>query len=156
MADPHPDVVRREFTRQAATFTTTGWAAAGLDWITEQAAPEPHHQVLEVAAGAAHLGRALARYAAHVTALDLTPAVLEQGKALADADGQRNLTFEVGDAARLPYLDGSFDLVVSRLAVHHFPDPAVPVAEMLRVCRPGGALHLTHEWAALTAQRVDS
>ena len=43
-------------------------------------------QVLEVAAGAAHLGRTLARHTAHVTAIDLAPAVLLQGKAQADAD----------------------------------------------------------------------
>lgn len=132
MPDSHNDVVRREFTRQSPTFTATGWAAAGLDWITEQVAPEPGHQILEVDAGAAHLGRALARHAAHVTAIDLTPAVLRQGKALADADGQQNVVFEIGDAARLPYLDASFDIVVSRLAVHHYPQPQVPVSEMVR------------------------
>jgi len=78
MADRHHEVVRREFTRQSPTFTATGWAAAELDWITDQAGPEPNHQVLEVAAGAAHLGRTLARHTAHVTAIDLAPAVMKK------------------------------------------------------------------------------
>ncbi|HEY5988975.1 MAG TPA: class I SAM-dependent methyltransferase [Streptosporangiaceae bacterium] len=140
MVDRHDDVVRREFTRQAPTFTAAGWAASGLDWITDQIGLESHHQVLEVAAGAAHLGRALARHAAHVTAIDLTPAVLQRGKAQADADGQQNVVFEIGNAADLPYLDASFDVVVSRLAVHHFRQPEVPVSEMVRVCRPTGRI----------------
>ena len=135
-------MVRREFTRQAPTFTADGWAAAGLDWIIERVRPGADEHVLEVAAGAAHLGRALAPHVAHVPAMDMTPAVLEQGKARADADGLRHLLFEVGDAAHLPYLDASFDVVVCRLAVHHFPRPQVEVAEMLRVCRPSGRVVL--------------
>jgi SAM-dependent methyltransferase len=140
VVDGHDDVVRREFTRQAPSFTAVGWASAGLDWIVDQIGPETNHQVLEVAAGAAHLGRALARHGAHVTAIDLTPAVLQQGKAQADADGQHNVVFEIGNAAHLPYLDASFDIVVSRLAVHHFPQPEVPISEMIRVCRPTGRI----------------
>jgi SAM-dependent methyltransferase len=143
VVDAHNDLVRREFTRQSPTFTATGWAAAGIGWITDLIAPEPHHQILEVAAGAAHLGRALARQAAHVTVMDLTPAVLRHGKAQADADGQRNVVFETGDAAHLPYLDGSFDIVVSRLALHHFQRPEGPVSEMIRVCRPAGRIVVT-------------
>lgn len=95
-----------------------------------------------MAAGAAHLGLALAGRAAHVTALDLTAAVLEQGKLAAEAAGRRNLVFQVGDAANLPYLDESFDVVVSRLSVHHFVDPQTPVSEMVRVCRKAGRLVL--------------
>ena len=44
------------------------------------------------------------------------------------------------DAAALPFMDGSFDVVVSRFAVHHFEDPAVQIGEMRRVLRPGGRL----------------
>jgi len=142
VAGTHDDSVRREFERQAATFTAAGWASSGLDWIVDQVRPASDEQVLDVAAGAGHLGRALAPHVAHVTALDLTPAVLKRGKTDADAAGQRNVLFEVGDAADLPYLDESFDVVVSRLAVHHFRDPRVQVAEMVRVCRPAGRIVL--------------
>lgn len=142
LVSEHNDTVRRAFTRQAASFTRTGWAASGVNWIVDQVQPRLDDQVLEVAAGAGHLGRALAARVGHVTAVDLTPAVLEQGKRLADAEGRRNIVFQVGDAARLPFLDGTFDMVVSRLSVHHFADPAGPVGEMVRVCRAGGRLAL--------------
>jgi SAM-dependent methyltransferase len=140
MSEEHHELVRREFTRQAPTFTATGWAAANLDWIIAQIGPAGGEQVLEVAAGAAHLGRALTARTAHVAAIDLTTAVLRQGKAQADEQAQGNMLFQVGDAAYLPYLDASFDLVACRLAIHHFPQPGGPVAEMARVCRPGGGI----------------
>ena len=38
----------------------------------------------------------------------------------------------------LPFADGAFSIVTSRLAFHHFPDPVAVLAEMRRVCAPGG------------------
>jgi SAM-dependent methyltransferase len=48
------------------------------------------------------------------------------------------VVFEEGEAEHLPYPDEAFDLVTSRIAMHHFPDPLGPAREMARVCRPGG------------------
>ena len=47
------------------------------------------------------------------------------------------MTFVFGEAAELPFLDSSFDIVISRLAFHHFPDAQRPFAEMVRVLKPG-------------------
>jgi SAM-dependent methyltransferase len=46
--------------------------------------------------------------------------------------------FQEGDANALPFLDDSFDVVVCRSSLHHFPDPRRAVAEMARVCRSDG------------------
>ncbi|WP_034089943.1 class I SAM-dependent methyltransferase [Streptacidiphilus albus] len=142
MTGTHNDLIRAQFGVRAATFTDAGFAARGSDWILERLAPAADEQVLDVAAGAAHLGRALASRVNHVSALDPTPAMLEQGQRLAAAGGLRNLTFTVGDAAGLPYLDGQFDLVVCRLALHRVADPATMVREMVRVTRQGGRIGL--------------
>jgi SAM-dependent methyltransferase len=48
----------------------------------------------------------------------------------------------IGDALRLPFRDGVFDLVISQEAVEHVPDPFLAVREMARVLRPGGRLYL--------------
>jgi ubiquinone/menaquinone biosynthesis C-methylase UbiE len=96
--------------------------------------------VLEVAAGTGIFARALASRASVVVAVDLTPEMLREGKRAAGAAGVRNVLFQEGDGTALPYLDASFDAVVSRLAVHHFEDATVPLREMARVCRPGGSL----------------
>ena len=42
-----------------------------------------------------------------------------------------------GAAEQLPYDDNTFDLVVSRLALHHFTAPQAQLGEMVRVCKPG-------------------
>jgi ubiquinone/menaquinone biosynthesis C-methylase UbiE len=44
----------------------------------------------------------------------------------------------VGDVTRLPFEDGSFDLIVSSLSLHHWDDPAAARPELARVLRPGG------------------
>jgi SAM-dependent methyltransferase len=66
--------------------------------------------------------------------------MLEAGKASADRDGLTNVVFLRGDAAALPFPDASFDVIVCRYAVHHFEDPAGPLAEMARCLRPGGRI----------------
>lgn len=48
------------------------------------------------------------------------------------------ITVQLGDAARLPYADGSLDLVVSRATIHHLPDQVAALREMHRVLKPGG------------------
>jgi ubiquinone/menaquinone biosynthesis C-methylase UbiE len=75
-----------------------------------------------------------------VVAVDATTAMLDRGWIEAKRRSLRNVVFMQADAAALPFVDGSFDVVVSRFAVHHFEDPAVQVAEMRRVLRPGGRL----------------
>lgn len=134
----HDDAVREQFRIQAATFTDTGFAVRGLDWILPELAPASRDQVLDVCAGAVHLGRALAPHVAHVSALDLTPEMLAQGVRLAEAAGLRNLTVQVGDATALPWLPAQFDLTVCRLALHQVADPDAVVREMVRVTRAGG------------------
>ncbi|MPZ85454.1 MAG: methyltransferase domain-containing protein [Actinophytocola sp.] len=150
MADraAHDDAVREQFRIQARTFTDPGFAAAGLDWIVAELSPSGADVVLDVAAGAAHLGRALAPHVTHVSALDLTPEMLEQGSGLADSAGLRNITFLLGDAVRLPWLDGQFDLTVCRLTLHQVADPAAVVREMVRVTRPTGRVAIIDMTAA--------
>jgi SAM-dependent methyltransferase len=136
----HDDAVREQFRLQAPTFTDRGFAARALDWIVDELTPSADEQVLDVAAGAAHLGRALAPHVAHVSALDLTPEMLAQGQRLADADGLRNVTFLLGNATALPWIDRQFDLVACRIALHQVADPAAVVREMVRVTRAGGRI----------------
>ena len=142
-AAPNSDEVRRSFANQAAAFEDPARHFSNPDlaaWMRDNTPTAATDVVLEVAAGTALFGRALAPSVAAVVAVDLTVEMLEAGKAGAEAAGIRNVVFELGDATAMPYLGASFDLVVSRLAVHHFSDPAVPLSEMLRVCRPDGTI----------------
>ncbi|WP_019634679.1 class I SAM-dependent methyltransferase [Actinomadura atramentaria] len=145
MPTSHDEKIVTEFTKQAVTFADPKLNIAfvrHLDRLLAFADPELDLEdvVLEVAAGTGIVARALAPRVRHVTALDLTPAMLAQGKADADRDGRTNVTFTRGDATALPYLDRSFTLVVTRFSTHQVADPAAMIAEMARVGRPGAAL----------------
>jgi SAM-dependent methyltransferase len=145
LATTHDDTVVREFSKQAATFgdprlnvAFTRHLAHLVDFM--EPTLDLDDVALEVAAGTGLVGRAIARRVRHVTALDLTPAMLQEGKREADRDGVTNVTFTHGNAADLPHLDRSFTLVIARFALHQVADPEAVVREMARVSRPGGAL----------------
>ncbi|WP_235834457.1 class I SAM-dependent methyltransferase [Actinomadura logoneensis] len=143
--ESHGDRIVREFTRQAEGFADprrNSALTAQLGRLVRFLEPEldPEDVMLEVAAGTALVSRAVAGRVRHATALDLTPAMLAEGKRAADASGVTNLTFTRGDATDLPYLDRSFTLVVTRFSLHQVEAPDAVVREMVRVARPGAAI----------------
>ncbi|MEV5568672.1 methyltransferase domain-containing protein [Spirillospora sp. NPDC052269] len=143
--EKHGDMIVREFTRQAEGFADprrNSAFTAQLGRLVQFVEPELDLEdvVLEVAAGTALVSRAVAARVRHVTALDLTPAMLAEGKRAADASGVTNMTFTRGDANDLPYLDRSFTLVLTRFSMHQVDDPETVVREMVRVARPGAAI----------------
>jgi SAM-dependent methyltransferase len=110
---------------------------------SDAAATAPHGgQVLEVGCEPGHLSMRLARrHCLDVTGLDLDPAMIERASANDEhttVDGSPRLTFQVSDVASLPYLDDSFDVVVSTLSMHHWADPTAGLRQIARVLRPGG------------------
>lgn len=145
MALTHDEKVVREFSRQAEGFGDPRLNTAltrHLGRLVDFMEPELDLEdvVLEVCAGTALVSRSIARRVRHVTALDLTPAMLAQGKREADRDGLTNITFMRGDATGLPHADRSFTLVVTRFSLHQVADPVPVVREMTRVSRPGAAI----------------
>jgi SAM-dependent methyltransferase len=100
---------------------------------------ESGQRVLDVAAGTGTSALASARVGAEVTATDLTPELLEIGRATADAEGLQ-LTWRTADVEALPYDDSSFDVVLSCIGVMFAPHHQQAADELLRVCRPGGTI----------------
>jgi ubiquinone/menaquinone biosynthesis C-methylase UbiE len=97
-------------------------------------------RLLEVGCGPGHLSIRLANQGLEVTGLDLDPAMIERARANAYRAGvadERRPSFVIGDVASLPFPDGSFDLVVSTLSMHHWADPTAGLAEIGRVLRSG-------------------
>ena len=70
----------------------------------------------------------------------MTTAMLAVGKGAAEKQGLLNMDFVQGDAEKLPFSDNSFDIVISRLAFHHFPNPKRCFSEMARVLKTGGKM----------------
>lgn len=76
----------------------------------------------------------------HVTGVDLSDEMLDRADAYARHCGlDQRVAFRKGDAARIPFPDGSLDLVVSTLSLHHWAAPVPVLDEVTRVLRPGGA-----------------
>ena len=99
--------------------------------------------VLDLGCGIGRLTRVLAGRASHVTAVDVSPRMLERAQELNPR--LNNVTWLLGDGETLEGLpDGTVDAVVSHVVLQHIPSAKVQlgyVAEMARVLRPGG-------WAA--------
>jgi SAM-dependent methyltransferase len=106
--------------------------------VREAAGIGPPDTILDVACGPGLVACPLAEVARHVTGIDLTPAMIEQARARQRSKGLTNLTWLVGDAVPLPLPDAAFTVVVTRYSFHHFLDPKAVLAEMARVCSPGG------------------
>lgn len=94
-------------------------------------------RILDLACGAGHFGFTLAPHASQLTFCDPSPAMLDAVRALADKSDLDVRTAQ-GTAESLPFADGEFDLVVSRLAPHHFVDLSKAVRSIARVLAPGG------------------
>ncbi len=136
----HNKIIRKEFSKQAAHFDGRGLTLSSheiLDWIVAGLPLDKDAKVLDVAAGTGHLSRTMALHVREVVAIDITPEMLDVARAETAKAGLTNITIEEGDAAQLPYADNEFDLVASRLAIHHFDEPIVQLREMVRVCKPG-------------------
>src|SRR5437868_11148930 len=139
-ASEHDAVVRSSFEKQTALFAGDDAlfarrSSSALAWLEPL---DPDMIVLDVACGAAHTAEQIAPRVRQVVGLDLTRALLELGAERLREAGITNVLLQEGSAAELPFLDASFDLVACRAALHHVPDPGGVVAEMARVCRPGG------------------
>lgn len=99
----------------------------------------PYPNVLEVGCGTGFftLNLMLAGVIdrAHVT--DISPGMVRVAERNA-ASLELAVEGRVADAERLPYDDGTFDLVVGHAVLHHIPDVTLALREVLRVLRPGG------------------
>jgi SAM-dependent methyltransferase len=105
----------------------------------------PGGRVLEVGSGPGRLAVRLAELATdvRVTGIDITPEMVERANALAArTDVADRVEFRIGDVASLPFADASFDVVVSTFSLHHWQHPAMGLAEIYRVLRPGGVARI--------------
>lgn len=98
-------------------------------------------RVLDVGAGTGNAAIPAARTGATVVASDLTPELLEHGKAAADGLGV-SLGWQEADAQEMPFADNEFDTVMSCIGVMFAPRHQAAADELVRVCKPGGTIGL--------------
>ena len=104
---------------------------------------QPGMKVLDVAAGNGNFALAAAALGADVTACDLTPHMVELGRARTEAAG-RKIEWREGDAEELPFPDQGFDLVASVFGAMFAPRPDRVASELFRVCREDGLVAMAN------------
>ena len=135
--------------RQQAAWSSGNYAVVGttLQIVGEQLCEtldlRPGSKVLDVAAGNGMVTLAAARRWCDVTSTDYVPALLEQGRARAAAEGLP-VDFMEADAESLPFDNASFDVIVSTFGVMFTPNQPQAASELLRVCKSGGRIGLAN------------
>ena len=145
----HDEAVRSRFSETAAAVARLS------DERAERLAARVRHllttlgteRALDAGTGTGALAFALAPLVREVVAVDMVPALLDEGRARAGA--APNVTFVEGDITQLPFPDSSFDLTGSLMVLHHTERPEVAMAEMTRVTRLGGTLLVVDQVAPL-------
>ena len=116
--------------------------------LLDQARLESEMEVLDLGSGTGTLAIwAKARCpGVRIRGLDGDPAIVSQARRKAARAGA-DVTFDEGLSYDLPYEDESFDRVLSSLFFHHLVlhDKEATIAEIARVLRPGGELHVA-DW----------
>jgi len=134
--------VRSMFGPAAANYATSRVHAnyEELARLVQLAGPKPTDRVLDVATGTGNTAFAFAPFVAEVVAYDLTPGMLEQVRTGAAERGLTNVQPLLGDACAIPETMSGFDIVVARLAPHHFPSIDGFLAGCDHALRTGGKL----------------
>lgn len=145
---PAPDLAALK-TRQQGAWASGDYAVVGTtlqivgETLCEAMDLRSGQAVLDVAAGNGNATLAAARRWCDVTSTDYVPALLDRGRARAEAE-HLDVIFSTADAENLPFADASFDAVISTFGVMFTPDQDRAAAEMLRVCKPGGKIGLAN------------
>ena len=144
-ASEYKNLTIKEFTKAADVYESNN---AGIyemckddyPYIASELEKEEYHDLLDCGCGTGPMISILYEKNAskHYTGIDLTPRMIEVGKAknLAGVD------WVVGDCENLPFDDDSFDVIICSNSFHHYPDPQKFFNSVKRVLRPGGRLIL--------------
>ncbi len=145
---PVPDLAAIK-QRQQATWASGDFAVIGTtlqivgETLAEAADVRAGEAVLDVAAGNGNATLAAARRFADVTSTDYVGALLDKGRARAEAEALP-VRFQIADAEELPFADARFDVVLSTFGVMFTPDHQRSAGELLRVLRPGGRIGMAN------------
>lgn len=136
------DLVQSQFAPVASAYVTSTTHAHGADLprLVELAAPTGRERLVDVATGGGHTALAFAPHVGRVVASDLTLPMLHEARKHISNQGMSNVRYCRAAAEALPFAANSVDLVICRVAAHHFADIQAFVDESARVLSPQGRL----------------
>jgi SAM-dependent methyltransferase len=104
---------------------------------------KPGARILDLACGTGNLAVPAARAGCCASGVDIAGNLIAKARSRAQAENL-NIEFTEADAQELPYPNGEFDFVVSMFGVMFAPKPECALAELVRVCKPGGMIALAN------------
>jgi phosphatidylethanolamine/phosphatidyl-N-methylethanolamine N-methyltransferase len=116
------------------------WALGpGRRFAVSQLMPRAGERILEVGVGT---GLSLPLYPAgcDVVGIDISEPMLDRARTRLEGLERASVLLEHMDARKIAYGDGHFDKVLAPYVISVVPDPAKAMAEIVRVCRPGGTV----------------
>jgi len=134
--------IQMEFARQADKMANAPAfrSQTVLERMAAAVAASPGRKVLDLACGPGIVAEAVAPFAEQLVGVDLTPAMIRLAEQRFIDSGLTNGRFLVAPAEQLPFADNSFEVVVTRLSLHHFHDVHRVLAEVRRVTAANGTL----------------
>ncbi len=141
MPKSHEELTAGQFGAQAQAYVESAVHAGGadLDALSRLVAAAAPSHALDLGAGGGHVAMALARHARKVTALDLSPEMLQAVAAQASAKGLQNIETVLAAAEKLPFEAETFDFLASRFSAHHWRDCFAGLRQARRVLRSGAS-----------------
>lgn len=148
-ADEKTSLVKQVFSRVASRYDLMNdlmsfgihrlWKKNFVAYIN----PQPHHRILDVAGGTgdiAFLHEEIGR-GPRVTVCDFNEEMLKIGRDRGIERGQTKLGWICGDASRLPFADGTFDIYTISFGLRNVTDQPAALREAFRVLNPGGRFY---------------
>lgn len=99
-------------------------------------------RILDIGTGTGYLAFPLAKAYpdAQVFGIDIAESIIRENERHVEESNMSNLFFRAFDGIHYPFEEESFDLIVSRYAFHHFPNPGNAVEQIQRILLPGGKI----------------
>ena len=95
-------------------------------------------EIIDLGCGDGTLTVEMAKFAKHVTGVDINPDILAMARQRSDRLGLQNVSFLVEDASNLSLSSESLDVVFFSQSLHHLENPQKGLHEAARILRPGG------------------
>lgn len=143
------DAIKRVYGRAAGFYDVVFGPIAdfGRKRVVAEINQLPGGRLLEVGVGT---GISLSHYKQehHITGIDLSPEMLDRARRRAKEGALSNVeALEVMDAEAMSFEDSSFDTVVAMYVMSVVPSPEKVIAEMQRVCKPGGKIFIVNHFS---------
>lgn len=118
---------------------SSGYILPKLHSMKEQ---NPNLALLDIGCGPGTISSTLAKIIpdGHVTGIDKSPDIIPRARDLAEESGVKNIEFQQGDAYKLPFADGAFDITICHQMLTYLKAPWDALSEMIRVTKVGGII----------------